>query len=128
MILGIGVDMVSIDRMRKWCLQDGILKRFFHPDELEACWRNNAYQPESLAARFAAKEALGKALGCGMRELVLSDIEIRSDDFGAPHLHMHGRARAMAEQREIKSVHVSLGHEGDYSVAMVVLEGSINES
>lgn len=76
MIIGIGVDVVDTARLEHWVKNPKMLARFFHPAEVAAALDRGAAAVLSLAARFAAKEAFGKALGTGMRGLVLRDIEV----------------------------------------------------
>jgi holo-[acyl-carrier protein] synthase len=70
LIAGIGVDIVHIQRMRRWRRQDGLLERYFHPQELAAVLARGEGALNSLACRFAAKEAFGKALGTGLAGIV----------------------------------------------------------
>ncbi len=123
MIAGIGVDIVEVDRLQSWASQPALLDRFFHPRELAACRRGLTYSCMSLAARFAAKEALGKALGGGMRGLVLRDIELVADELGKPSLQLHAGVGTLLEKAGIEKVHVSVSHERSCAIAMVVLEG-----
>ncbi len=92
MIKGIGVDMVYVHRMKKWREISGILERFFHGEELSAALEKGNGADFSLAVRFAAKEAFGKALGTGLRGIVLKDIMIKNKDNGQPELKVSGTA------------------------------------
>jgi holo-[acyl-carrier protein] synthase len=77
----------------------------------------------SLAVRFAAKEAFMKSLGTGWKEGVrFQDIEVIADPSGKPGIRLHGKVRKIFENRGLRQTHLSLSHEGDYSVAMVVIE------
>ncbi len=123
MILGIGVDIVSVERMRHWFSNPGLLSRFFHPDEIENVWKRKSGRVLSLAARFAAKEAFGKALGTGMRNLVLKDIQVVNSHNGKPSIKLFGSARSALERHNGVSVHLSLTHEEHSAVAIVIIEG-----
>jgi len=122
MILGIGVDIVHISRMREWQAKEALLARFFHPGELEDAQARGPRVTQSLAARFAAKEAYGKALGTGMRDLKLRDIRIINDVNGKPELRLYGTARERFDEIGGQSVFVSMTHERDSAIAVVVLE------
>ena len=111
----LGVDIIEISRIEKAVARwgDAFLDRVFTPGE-KAKYRR---RPESLAARFAAKEAVVKALGC--RELVYRDIEIVSEPGPRPEIMLHGRARSIADELGIGDLAVSLSHSRDYAVAFV---------
>jgi holo-[acyl-carrier protein] synthase len=118
LIIGIGVDIVDTGRLDRWITEPRMLARFFHPREVEtAMARGHA------AARFAAKEAFGKALGTGMRNLVLRDIEVVNRHNGSPEVRLHGTALKAFEKCGGKRLHISLTHERKSAVAMVVIEG-----
>ncbi len=123
MILGIGIDVIQVERIRRWATIPGLYERYFHPQELEMARRNGQNAVLSLAARFAAKEAFGKALGTGLYGIQLRDINVVNDPHGKPELVLEGRALEIFRQLGGKKVHVSLTHEEDYALAMVVLEG-----
>jgi holo-[acyl-carrier protein] synthase len=125
MIKGIGVDMLCVSRMNRWRNTPGLLERYFHPAELAALETREQGRTASLAARFAAKEAFGKALGTGLAGIVLKDIMVINRSGGRPDLELCGSAgRALRKSGAVKT-HLSLSHEGDYAIAMVVLEGDL---
>jgi len=123
MILGIGIDVIQVERIRRWASIPGLYERYFHPQELETARKNGQNAVLSLAARFAAKEAFGKALGTGLYGIQLRDINVVNDPHGKPELVLEGKALEIFRQLGGKKVHVSLTHEEDYALAMVVLEG-----
>ena len=123
MILGIGIDIVKIGRMEAWQDQPDLLKRYFHPDEIAKAERRGAYWIQSLAARFAAKEAYGKALGTGLSDIKLSDIRIENDEQGKPHICLSGGALKRFQTIGGTGIFVSLTHESDNAIAVVVIEG-----
>jgi holo-[acyl-carrier protein] synthase len=122
LITGIGVDIVQVRRMRGWLEQPGILERFFHAEELAAALSKGSGAELSLAARFAAKEAFGKALGTGLHGIVLRDIMVINCHNGRPEIHVFGTALAALAKNGANRIHVSLTHEQDNAVAMIVLE------
>lgn len=123
MILGLGIDFVNVGRMKHWSEVDGIINRYFHKNEIDSSkTRGNSYIL-SLAARFAAKEAFGKALGTGLRGLKLTDIEVRNNHNGKPDIILHNTALKAFTQKQGKSLHLSLSHEEEAAVAVVIIEG-----
>ena len=122
MITGIGIDVVHASRMERWQKIPGILKRYFHPEELSDAMSRGRGVNLSLAARFAAKEAFGKALGTGLAGIVLKDIMVKNRHNGKPDIEVFGSALAALEHSGADRIHVSLTHEDDNAVAMVVLE------
>jgi len=115
-VVGVGIDVCEIDRFAESLERTpGLRERLFTPAEAER-------GPASLAARFAAKEALAKALGAPTG-LAWQDAEVRSEDSGRPYLVLSGTVRARADALGVTSVHLSLSHDAGIASAMVVLEG-----
>ena len=116
MIIGIGIDVVAIDRfMESLERTPSLAGRLFTDEERKR-------QPESLAARFAAKEAIAKALGAP-RGMGWHDAEIVTNEMGAPSFLIRGSVLARADELGVKTVHVTLSHDAGIASAMVVLEG-----
>ena len=116
MIIGIGVDVVQVSRFERQLQRaPGLRQRLFVPAERDLSLR-------SLAARFAAKEAVAKALGApaGMN---WQDCQVALDASGAPRVHVEGTVAAVADSRRVRHWHLSLSHDGDLATAMVVAEG-----
>jgi len=122
MIAGVGIDVIHVHRMERWRKIPGLLARYFHPDELSAALARGSGVDLSLAARFAAKEAFGKALGTGLAGIVLKDIVVRNRHNGQPEILVYGTAFAALKQYGKTHIHLSLTHEKDNAIAMVVLE------
>jgi len=122
LITGIGIDIVQVQRMRRWRSQPGLLERYFHPQELATALSRGGGADLSLASRFAAKEALGKALGTGLEGIVLKDIMVINHHNGRPELQVFSTAREALKKNGANRVHLSLTHEQDNALAMVVLE------
>jgi holo-[acyl-carrier protein] synthase len=125
MIFGVGTDIVAVARMAEYWQRHGErgLEKMLAPAEREAC-RSSADPARFLAKRFAAKEALGKAFGSGVRApLLLPDIAVEHDQLGkpsfsySPALAEHFAGRGLA-------AHLSISDEHDYAVAFVILEKS----
>lgn len=118
MILATGVDLIEIERLEKAISKHGerFLKRVFTPIELEEAGSSSA----SLAARFAAKEAVSKALGCGIGPVSWHQIEIRRGSAREPILHLYGAAKQLALEKGLKSWSISLSHSQLHAIAFVV--------
>ena len=118
MILRTGVDLIEISRVAKTIARHGdhFLARVFTPKELEYCRNNHA----SLAARFAAKEAVSKALGCGIGDVGWLEIEVAGDENRAPVLLLHGAAEMLANDLGLNSWSISLSHTHEHALAFVV--------
>jgi holo-[acyl-carrier protein] synthase len=114
-IVGIGVDIVDISRFRA-ALQrtPALAARLFAESEQDA-------RPESLAATFAAKEAVAKALGAPLG-LHWTDVTVGRDAAGRPELTVRGTVAAAAAQQGVRRWHLSLSHDSGMSIAMVVAE------
>ncbi len=116
MIVGIGVDVVDMPRFgRQLERTPSLRERLFTPAERTLNLR-------SLAARFAAKEAVAKALGApaGMN---WQDCRVGADEHGVPVIEVQGTVLAVAEAKGVRRWHLSLSHDGDVATAMVVAEG-----
>jgi holo-[acyl-carrier protein] synthase len=122
MIIGIGVDVVHVFRMERWRHIPGLLARYFHQEELAAALSRGSGATLSLAARFAAKEAFGKALGTGLMGIVLKDIVVVNQYNGRPDIKVSGTAMRALEKSGANRVFLSMTHEQDNAIAMVVLE------
>lgn len=121
MKLAAGVDLIEIARIEEVIARHGkhYLERIFTPAELEQAGKRT----ESLAGRFAAKEAVTKALGCGIGEVTWKEIEIVGDDQNAPVLTLHGAAETKAKELGLTTWSVSISHSQSHSVALVVAIG-----
>ena len=120
-MLACGVDFIRIDRIQKAQERFGqrFLNRVFTAAEQAYCGGRAA----SLAVRWAAKEAVGKALGCGIGDVAWREIEVLPDERGAPVLHLHGAALELAEARHLRQWAISLSHEDGRAIAFVVAMG-----
>jgi holo-[acyl-carrier protein] synthase len=108
--------------MERWRGIPGLPERFFHPDELRAALEKGSGANLSLAARFAAKEAFGKALGTGLAGITLKDIMVKNRHNGQPEILVSGTALRNLELSGANRIHLSMTHERDNAIAMVVLE------
>ena len=118
MPLAAGTDLIEIRRIAVLLERYGerFLQRVFTPAELTAC----EGRPDSLAARWAAKEAVAKALGTGIGQVAFREIEVVLDDCRCPSLRLHGAAEALAADRGLTQWAISLAHDGGLALAFVV--------
>ncbi len=124
MILGTGVDILEIDRLRKIIEKqnDRFLLRVFTPEERRFCNMHRDPAPH-FAARFAAKEAAFKALGTGWAKGVTwLDAEVQRDQQDPPKLMLHGEALKISQTQGAQRIHLSLSHSDLWAVAIVILE------
>jgi len=121
MNLRTGVDLIEIDRIAEMVSRHGkhYLERIYTPAEIELCGK----RAESLAGRFAAKEAVTKALGCGIGEVQWKEIEILGDGQRAPVLNLYGKAAQKANELGLTDWSVSISHDQSQVVAFVVAIG-----
>ena len=120
-ILRTGVDLIDINRVAEAIERHGerFLNRVFTEHEQGECNGRMA----SLAARFAAKEAAAKALGCGIGQVSWTEIEIRSDEMKAPYLVFYGEGEKLTKELGLKTWSVSLSHTESQAIAFVVAIG-----
>lgn len=122
MIVAVGTDLVSIPRMRAALSRhrDRLCRRLYTPREMAE--GHGRPSPEvHFASRFAAKEAVLKALGTGWGEgIAWREVEVVGARGRPPEVRLTGRAQRMAEGRGIQRFHLSLSHDGDYALAFVV--------
>jgi holo-[acyl-carrier protein] synthase len=122
-IVAVGIDVVLVSRFGRAMERTPLLvERLFTPAE-RVTSSGNPRSPESLAARFAAKEAVAKALGAP-GNLHWHDCEIVSDPDGRPWLTVSGTVAAVATERGVQRWHLSLSHDGGIASAMVVVPGA----
>lgn len=119
MILRTGVDLVEIRRVAEGIERHGqrFLNRVFTQHEQGECNGRAA----SLAARFAAKEAAAKALGCGIGQVGWTEIEVRSNEMKAPYLVLYGEGEKLAKELGLTIWSVSLSHTESHALAFVVM-------
>jgi holo-[acyl-carrier protein] synthase len=124
-VRGIGVDAVEIARVRAACERTpSLLARLFTERERATCTsRCGDLRYGGLAGRFAAKEAVAKAFGTGVRGFAWRDVEVLSDALGRPSITLHGGAADLAGRLGVAHVHLSLTTSVDLAIANVVLEG-----
>lgn len=125
MVLGLGIDLIAVSRLQAaWQRRgDSLLHRLFTPHE-QATAGLGPHRFRRLAARLAAKEALVKALGTGLRDGRWLDAEVKNDALGKPYLELSGGLARRAAAMGVVDLHLSLTHEQDHAAACVVLVGA----
>ncbi len=118
MLVTTGVDMVEISRIKNSMTKKGFIDRVLGPTEKIGLGRRGM-PVQSVAAAFCAKEAFGKALGCGISGFGMREVEVLHDDNGKPYFKLSGRAKQLADIRKL-SFDISLTHTKIYAVAVVV--------
>ena len=122
-VIGIGIDIIEISRIKAAIEREAFVKRVFTAAEAAYCRSRGVQQAASFAARFAAKEAVAKALGSGFAGGNVIDIEVRVAANGKPDIALHGSFADLANKLGVKRIHISLTHAREYAAAQAVLEG-----
>ncbi|BBA52616.1 holo-ACP synthase [Fusobacterium varium] len=117
MILGIGNDIVEIERIEKAISNEKFIKRVYTEKEIEIIEKKGS-KAASYAGRFSAKEAISKALGTGVRDFNLTDIEILNDELGKPYVVLKNELKGrMVDMR----IEISISHSKEYATAVAVM-------
>lgn len=118
----IGTDICQIDRVKSVYkrYKQRFLKRILTKNEIKYVTSNKKNLLNRLAGRFAAKEAASKVLGTGLRGVYFKEIEILREPSGAPKLILHKRAKQKANQKKLINFEVSISHERDFAIAIVI--------
>jgi len=128
LILGIGTDIVEIERIRLAVERnEKFISRVFSKNEIEYFTERN-FKPEFVAGRFAGKEAVVKALGTGFSGFDFSDIDIDRNVAGKPIVILKGKAKQFAQKHGKYKFHISISHEKKNAIAFAVFEGDENEN
>jgi holo-[acyl-carrier protein] synthase len=121
MVKGIGVDIIEVVRIKQSIqkYEERFLRRIFTAEERDYCLDKS--KPEiHFAARFAAKEAVVKALGTGLRNMKWVDIEVVNNELGKPEIRLHNQAAIQTQKLEVAEVLISLSHTENYAVAQAL--------
>ncbi|MBT3313075.1 MAG: holo-ACP synthase [Anaerolineae bacterium] len=121
MIIGIGVDLVSIEKIAESIKSEAFRRKVFTSAEIESC-ESIANATERYAGKFAAKEAFMKAIGKGIRQEVwFTQIEVLNHGTGAPYIQVSGEAEKTSLLLGVEKMHISISHAEGMAVAMIVL-------
>ena len=122
MIVGVGCDIIEIERIARAIKSESFIRRVFTAEEAAYCQRRGQQAAASFAARFAAKEAVLKALGTGLREGSLQEIAVDNDGLGKPIVQLSGHFAMLAKQLGVKNIQISLSHSRELATAYVIME------
>jgi holo-[acyl-carrier protein] synthase len=118
MIVGVGCDIIEIERIARAIKSESFIRRVFTAEEAAYCQRRG----QQAAASFAAKEAVLKALGTGLREGSLQEIAVDNDGLGKPLVQLSGHFAMLAKQLGVKNIQISLSHSRELATAYVIME------
>ena len=121
MIVGIGNDIIEIERIEKAISKEGFKDKIYTQRELENI-KKRGNRAETYAGVFSAKEAISKAIGTGVREFSLTDLEILNDDLGKPYVVVSERLdKIIKSKKENYQIEISISHSKKYATAMAVI-------
>ncbi len=118
MIIGIGTDLIEVNRVLHACENNKFLKRCYTSGEIALITADK----KKSADNFAVKEAVAKMFGTGFRGFSLIDIEVLRDEYGKPFVNLYGRAAGLAKDLGVNRIHVSITNTKDYASAFVIGE------
>ena len=121
MIVGIGNDIIEIERIEKAISKEGFKDKIYTQRELENI-KKRGNRAETYAGVFSAKEAISKAIGTGVREFSLTDLEILNDDLGKPYVVVSERLdKIIKSKKENYQIEISISHSKKYATAMAII-------
>ena len=121
MIVGIGNDIIEIERIEKAISKEGFKDKIYTQRELENI-KKRGNRAETYAGVFSAKEAISKAIGTGVREFSLTDLEILNDDLGKPYVVVSEKLdKILKNKKESYQIEISISHSKKYATAMAII-------
>ena len=121
MIVGIGNDIIEIERIEKAISKEGFKDKIYTQRELENI-KKRGNRTETYAGIFSAKEAISKAIGTGVREFSLTDLEILNDDLGKPYVVVSEKLdKILRNKKEDYQIEISISHSKKYAIAMAII-------
>ena len=117
-MIRVGTDIVEIDRIKKSAQRQSFVQRVYSPQEREM-FEGRSFPYPSMAGNWAAKEAFSKALGTGVRDFKLAEVQVLRDDMGAPYIKLSGNAEKIAQKMGLEFA-VSISHSENYATAVVI--------
>lgn len=118
MVIGIGTDMIEIERVVKACEKELFLKKYFTEKEIKMICIDST----KAADNFAVKEAVAKMFGTGFRKIIPAEIEVLRDELGCPYINLFGEAKELSIKKRVQKIHVSISNTKKYASAFVVGE------
>ena len=121
MIVGIGNDIIEIERIEKAISKEGFKNKIYTQRELENI-RKRGNRTETYAGIFSAKESISKAIGTGVREFSLTDLEILNDDLGKPYVVVSEKLdKILKNKKEDYQIEISISHSKKYATAVAII-------
>ena len=121
MIVGIGNDIIEIERIEKAISKESFKNKVYTQRELENI-KKRGNRAETYAGVFSAKEAISKAIGTGVREFSLTDLEILNDDLGKPYVVVSEKLdKILRNKKEDYQIEISISHSKKYAIAMAII-------
>lgn len=121
MIVGIGNDIIEIERIEKAISKEGFKNKIYSQRELENIEKRGD-RVETYAGIFSAKEAISKAIGTGVREFSLTDLEILNDDLGKPYVAVSEKLdKIIKDKKEDYQIEISISHSKKYATAVAIV-------
>ncbi|SHK60304.1 holo-[acyl-carrier-protein] synthase [Clostridium cavendishii DSM 21758] len=121
MIIGVGTDIIEIDRIEKAIKNEKFLQKYFTENEVEY-FKSRNLRAQTIAGNFAGKEAISKALGTGLRGFSLKEIEILRDELGKPIVFLYGGAKQIFDGNSSINIQVSIAHNNTVATAYCIIE------
>lgn len=119
MIIGIGTDLIEVNRVLKACEKNSFQEKIFTKEEIELCKEDKV----KFSDNFAVKESIAKMFGTGFRDIEAKEIEVLRDNLGKPYVNLYGRCLEKSKEMGIKRIFVTISNTKDYSLAFVIGEG-----
>ena len=121
MIVGIGNDIIEIERVEKAISKEGFIAKVYTQREIENIVKRGN-RTETYAGIFSAKEAISKAIGTGVREFALTDLEILNDDLGKPYVIVSDKLnKIIQKKKENYQIEIAISHSKKYATAMAII-------
>ena len=121
MIVGIGNDIIEIERVKKAISKEGFIAKVYTQREIENIIKRGN-RTETYAGIFSAKEAISKAIGTGVREFALTDLEILNDDLGKPYVIVSDKLNKIIQRKkENYQIEIAISHSKKYATAMAII-------
>jgi len=121
MIIGIGNDIIEIERVEKAISKEGFIAKVYTQREIENIIKRGN-RTETYAGIFSAKEAISKAIGTGVREFALTDLEILNDDLGKPYVIVSDKLNKIIQRKkENYQIEIAISHSKKYATAMAII-------
>ena len=120
MIIGIGTDIIEIERVQRAVSRGNFIKKVYTDNEKNYCESRGKQSAASYAARFAAKEAFFKALGTGIFS-EMTEVEILNNSRGQPEIFLHGEVKNFSDKLGVKKIFLSMSHSKNYATANVIV-------